>query len=179
MHFRTYLRTGPINCLAWVLYQQPPHRLYQFFAKRRPNDCNIFYFPNLGIYDRPVPAFATRVGGIKMKKIKPIRVSKTPPPGWPIEVEWKEIEKKLSKGLASKMLPQKASPVETVKHEICSHFIRYFNRAKMSQKEMAKQLDVTESRVSEILHYHHERFTIDKLLELLARIKPDVKVKVA
>jgi predicted XRE-type DNA-binding protein len=77
------------------------------------------------------------------------------------------------------MLPKKAGPVETAKHEICSLFVRYFNRARITQKEMAKLLDVTESRVSEILHYHHERFTIDKLLELLARIKPDVKVKVA
>lgn len=114
-----------------------------------------------------------------MKKIRPTRVSKTPPPGWPTEYEWKEIEKKLGKGLASKLLPKDAGPVETAKHEICSHFVRYFNGASISQKEMAKQLDVTESRVSEILHYHHERFTIDKLLELLARIKPDVKVKVA
>lgn len=114
-----------------------------------------------------------------MKKIKPTRVSKTPPPGWPSETEWKEIEKKLGKGLASKMLPEDAGPVETTKHEICSQFVRYFNGAKITQKEMAKLLDVTESRVSEILHYHHGRFTIDKLLELLTRIKPNVKLKVA
>lgn len=114
-----------------------------------------------------------------MKKVKPTRVSKNPPPKWPTEDEWKEIEKKLGKGLASKMLPEDAGPVETAKHEICSHFVRYFNAAKITQKEMAQRLEVTESRVSEILHYHHERFTIDKLLDLLARIKPDVKLKVA
>lgn len=113
-----------------------------------------------------------------MKKIKSTRVSKTPPPGWPSESEWKEIEKKLGKGLPSKMLPEDAGPVETTKHEICSHFVRYFTGAMISQKEMAQILDVTESRVSEILHYHHERFTIDKLLDLLARIKPDVRLKV-
>jgi len=114
-----------------------------------------------------------------VKKIKPTRVSKTPPTGWPSENQWKEIEKKLGKGLVSKMLPEDAGPVETTKHEICSHFVRYFNGAKITQKEMAKLLDVTESRVSEILHYHHERFTIDKLLALLARIKPNVRLKVA
>lgn len=114
-----------------------------------------------------------------MKKIKPIRVSKSAPQGWPKDVEWKAINKQLRKGLTSKMLVKNAGPVETAKHEICSHFIRYFNSASVSQKEMAKQLGVTESRISEILHYHHQRFTIDKLLELLARIKPDVKVKVA
>jgi predicted XRE-type DNA-binding protein len=114
-----------------------------------------------------------------MKRIKPTRVSKTPPPGWPGKDQWKEIEKKLGKGPASKMLREDASPVETTKHDICSHFVRYFNGAKITQKEMAKELEVTESRVSEILHYHHERFTIDKLLSLLSRIKPDVRLKVA
>ncbi len=114
-----------------------------------------------------------------MKKLKPTRVSKTRPPGYPDEAMWKEIEKKLGKGLASKMLTKDAGPVETAKHEICSHFVRFFRGANITQKEMAKLLDVTESRVSEILHYHHGRFTIDKLLELLARIKPDVTIKVA
>ena len=116
---------------------------------------------------------------LKAKKIKPNKVSKTSPPGWPTEVEWEEIEKKLGKGLASKTLPKDAGPVETAKHEICTHFVRFFRGAKITQKEMAAQLEVTESRVSEILHYHHGRFTIDKLLELLARIKPGVTVKVA
>ncbi|WP_374001689.1 XRE family transcriptional regulator [Bdellovibrio bacteriovorus] len=49
----------------------------------------------------------------------------------------------------------------------------------ITQREMAERLGVTESRVSEILHYHIERFTIDKLLELLAKIRPDVKIQVA
>lgn len=114
-----------------------------------------------------------------MKKVKQSRVSKTPPPGWPSKMEWKQIEKKLGKGLASKMLPQDASPVDTTKHEICCHFVRYFRDAKITQKEMAQKLDVTESRVSEIPHFHHERFTIDKLLDLLTIIKPEVKLKVA
>lgn len=115
-----------------------------------------------------------------MKKTKrSLKVSKNPPPGWPTEEQWEKIDKKLRKELPTKTLPEKASPIERTKQDICKHFIRYFNDAKISQREMAKRLDVTESRVSEILHYHHERFTIDKLLELLIRIKPDLKIKVA
>lgn len=115
-----------------------------------------------------------------MKKVaKPTKVSKIPPQGWPSEAVWKEVEKKLKNTLATKILPDDASPVEGVKQEICRHFVAYFNASGITQRELAKQLDVTESRVSEILNYHHGRFTIDKLLELLTRIKPGVRVKVA
>ena len=115
-----------------------------------------------------------------MKKPKKlVRVSKTPPPDWPSEDQWKEIEKKLGKELPSKVLPKNAGPVERTKQDLCSHFVLYFNSSKLTQRDLAKELGVTESRVSEILHYHHERFTIDKLLELLARIKPEVRLKIA
>ncbi len=114
-----------------------------------------------------------------MKKVKRISNSKVPPQGYPTEFEWSKIEKKLSKSLPSKILPSNASPVERTKQEICAHFIEYRIVTGIAQRELAKRLAVTESRVSEILNYHHERFTIDKLLELLSIIKPEVRLKVA
>lgn len=113
-----------------------------------------------------------------MKKVKK-RVSKNPPPNWPSEQQWEKLEKKISKGLISQAMPENPSPVEKTKHELCAHFVRYFNSKKISQKEFAKTLGVTESRISEILHYHYGRFTIDKLLLLLSKIKPEVKVHIA
>lgn len=115
----------------------------------------------------------------KSKKAIPVRVSKTPPPGWPSEKQWKGIERKLAKSLPTKAPPENAGPVEKAKYDLCEHFIKYRREEDISQREMAERLEVTESRVSEILHYHIERFTIDKLLELLTKIRPDVKVKVA
>ena len=116
-----------------------------------------------------------------MKKLtkKPLRKSKTPPKDYPTESEWSDVEKGLSKSLPSKMLPANASPVDRTKQEICAHFIKYRIATNVTQRELAKRLDVTESRVSEILHFHFERFTIDKLLELLNKIKPDLRLKVA
>lgn len=115
-----------------------------------------------------------------MKKVKrPNKISKTPPPGWPSEKQFKQIDKKLSNKPVSKMLPASAGAVERTKHELCAHFIKYRANADISQRELAHRLGVTDSRVSEILHYNHERFTIDKLLDLLAKIHPDVKLKVA
>lgn len=115
----------------------------------------------------------------KAKKSTLIRVSKTPPPGWPTESEWVEIEKKLGKTRPTKILPRDASPVDRAKHELCAHFIRYCQEKNVTQRELAEILGVSESRVSEIVHYHHGRFTIDKLLELLNIIKPNLKFKVA
>ncbi|WP_413577267.1 XRE family transcriptional regulator [Bdellovibrio sp. HCB290] len=116
-----------------------------------------------------------------MKKAtkRPYKISKTPPPGWPTEDQWKEIDKKLEKKPASKALPSDAGPVERTKHELCAQFIKYRRQEDINQRELAQRLGVTDSRVSEILHYHHGRFTIDKLLELLAKIRPEVKIRVA
>ena len=114
-----------------------------------------------------------------MKKAKkPIRISKTPPPGWPTETEWKELDKKISTGMATRV-SDATDPIERTKTELCTHFVRYFNAEKITQREMAKRLNVPESRISEILHYHYGRFTIDKLLALLSRIKPSIRIRVA
>jgi predicted XRE-type DNA-binding protein len=113
------------------------------------------------------------------EKKHPFRNSKIPPKGWPTQSQWKEIERKLKKELPTKILPKNANSVERTKQEICTHFVQYFNASKITQRELAKKLDVTESRISEILHFHHERFTIDKLLHLLEKIKPQITIKVA
>lgn len=114
-----------------------------------------------------------------MKKAKPNKVSNTPPPGWPTEGEWITIEKTLRKSKPSKILSPDASLVDQAKHELCEHFIRYCREKNLTQRELAAILGVSESRISEIVHYHHGRFTIDKLLELLNIIKPKLKIRVA
>lgn len=116
-----------------------------------------------------------------MKKAskRPVRYSKSPPSGYPSEAEWEKIEKQTIKAIGSKILPPNASPIRRTKQRICEEFIKYRHKEGITQRELARRLAVTESRVSEILHYHHERFTIDKLLDLLSRINPDVTLKVA
>lgn len=113
------------------------------------------------------------------KKIPPVRYSLTPPPGWPSEEEFRRIEKKLEKSLPTIIRGESATPVQKAKHAICSEFVKYANKTEITQREMAKILGVTESRVSEILHYHFDHYTIDRLLELLIKIKPKASLKVA
>ena len=114
-----------------------------------------------------------------MKKTRTVKISKTPPPGWPTKSEWIEIEKTLEKSKAIQIISSQTSPVDRAKHELCAHFVRYCQEKKITQRELAKILCVSESRVSEIVHYRHGRFTIDKMLELLNIIKPKLKFKVA
>lgn len=113
------------------------------------------------------------------KRYKLTKLSKTPPPGWPSEAIWKKAERKMKKSLATKILPANASLVEKTKQRLCEQFIRYIREHKITQRELAKRLDVTENRISEILHYHHEHFTIDRLIELLSRIKINIIFNVA
>jgi len=113
------------------------------------------------------------------KNMPPVRYSKTPPPGWPSDEELRRVEKKLEKMLPTRILGDSATPVQNAKYAICIEFVKYANKSDITQREMAKILGVTESRVSEILHYHFDHFTIDRLLELLIKIKPKAYLKVA
>lgn len=112
-------------------------------------------------------------------KVKKNRVSRASPRGWPTEKEWSDIERRLAKAKPTKVLPTNASAVDRIKHELCAQFVQYCREKELTQRELAKLLGVTESRVSEIVHYHYGRFTIDKLLELLSIIKPKLKFNVA
>lgn len=115
----------------------------------------------------------------KSKTPRLIRTSKKPPPKWPSKEILEEAERRMRGQIATQILSPNASAVEYVKHKLCEHFIRYLKEENITQREMAKRLDVTESRVSEILHYHHKQFTIDRLLELLSKLKPGITIKVA
>jgi predicted XRE-type DNA-binding protein len=116
---------------------------------------------------------------MKERNQKPTKVTPTPPKGWPSDKILKAAEKRLKNELASRALPANASPAEKVKQELCTHFIRYKQKEAITQRELAQRLGVTENRVSEILHYHHKQFTIDRLLGLLTKIRRNATLKVA
>ena len=112
-----------------------------------------------------------------MKK-KP-KTSKVPPKGWPNEEEWKNIEKNFKEESVYQILSPRASPVDKIKYKLCEEFVKYCNEQELNQRELATKLGASEARVSEIVHYKYQRFTIDKLITLLSIIKPNLKFKVA
>ncbi|MGE0633245.1 MAG: XRE family transcriptional regulator [Pseudobdellovibrionaceae bacterium] len=98
---------------------------------------------------------------------------------YPSEETLRKMDKKLAKVKGSASLPPDASPVDVLKHELCAQFVRYHREYEVSQRELAKIIGLSEARMSEILHYRHGRFTADHLMKYLAKIKPNLKVKVA
>ena len=110
--------------------------------------------------------------------MKPNKVSKTPPPGWPSEEEIRRAEKILEKAPASRMLPPNASMLEKAKYELCRQFVIFLREEGLTQRQLAKKLDTTEARISEIVHYHLDKVTTDRLVGYLGVIKPKATLKV-
>jgi predicted XRE-type DNA-binding protein len=98
---------------------------------------------------------------------------------WPSEETLGRLDKKLSRVKGSRVVSADADPVERIKHALCEAVVRYCQDHGLSQRDLAKLLDVSESRVSEMVHYRVEKLTIDRLVKHLAKLKQTVKVQVA
>lgn len=94
------------------------------------------------------------------------------------QAELAEARKLTRKSRGSHGLPANATSVEKSKYELCKQMIIYMQKHDISQRELAKKLGVSESRVSEIVHYNIRKITIDKLVELHERLKQSVVIKV-
>lgn len=98
---------------------------------------------------------------------------------WPSENTLKRMDKKLARTKGSQTLAPDADPVDHIKYGLCEALVRYCLDHKMSQRDLAKLLAVSESRVSEIVHYRIEKLTIDRLVKHLSKLKQKVKLQVA
>ena len=77
------------------------------------------------------------------------------------------------------MLPAKATPLDRAKFALCNQLLVYMRRNALTQRELAKQLGVVESRVSEIVHYRIKKLTLDRLVKYHQTIDPQYELKVA
>ena len=111
--------------------------------------------------------------------MKPSKVSKNPPPGWPPEEDLRKVLKKMEKGPFSRALPENPTAVDRFKYDLCRQFVIYLMERKLTQRELAKRLNTTEARVSEIVHYHLDKVTTDRLIGYLGIIKPKFTIKIA
>lgn len=98
---------------------------------------------------------------------------------WPAAETLKRMDKKLSRTKGSAVIPAEADPVERIKQGLCEVVVRYCQEHDLSQRDLAKILEVSESRVSEMVHYRIEKLTIDRLVKHLAKLKRTVKLQVA
>ena len=96
--------------------------------------------------------------------------------GFPSEKELAKIRKKLEKEPGTLMPSENPTSAEKLRWEICQEFVKFSNRKGLKNVELAKLLGVHESDVSKILHHRIEKMTTDKLLQLLSKIRPKLKV---
>jgi predicted XRE-type DNA-binding protein len=75
-------------------------------------------------------------------------------------------------------LPESASEVDRAKYQICQLIARYQREHALLQKDIARQLGVDESRISDILRGRIEGFTLDRLIGYAERLHPGLRVQV-
>ena len=98
---------------------------------------------------------------------------------FPSEQELKVIRKKMAKVKGSQGLPPDATPLDRAKYDVCEQILVYMKNKKMAQRDLAKALDTSETRISEIVHYRIQKFTLDRLIGYLQMVKPMLTFKVA
>ena len=98
---------------------------------------------------------------------------------FPNENELKKIRKKTSRMKGSQGLPPDASPLDRAKYDVCEQILIHMKKKKLSQRELASELETSETRISEIVHFRIDKFTLDRLIAFLQMIKPMLTLKVA
>ena len=100
-------------------------------------------------------------------------------PRFPSEAQLKDIRRKMSRVRGTAMLPPNATPLDKAKFNLCKELVTYMQKNDLSQRELAKELGVVESRVSEVVHYRIRKLTLDRLVRYLQTLDPDFALKVA
>lgn len=103
--------------------------------------------------------------------------------GMPSKVQINKALKKLRKveGTLAPPADPSADPsaLEKFRFDIQQKFVAYKMKMKLSQREMAKSLEIDEGKMSKILHNRINEFSTDRLISLYEIINPEVKLKVS
>jgi predicted XRE-type DNA-binding protein len=100
----------------------------------------------------------------------------------PSENEWTEIRKTATRHKGKKaagLLPPSASSLDRMKYDLCKRLLVYMRENQLTQRELAQQLGVVESRISEVLHYRIRKVTLDRLVKYHQTLDPKFALKVA
>lgn len=76
-------------------------------------------------------------------------------------------------------LPLGANEVDRAKYQLCQIIARYRREHDMLQKDIAQELGIDESRISDILRGKIESFTLDRLISYAEHLYPNLKVLIS
>ncbi len=97
---------------------------------------------------------------------------------FPKEKQLAVIRKKLEKAEGTLMLPEKATPLEKFRWDLCQKFVRYKRENDLTLDEIAEPLGIDKGKVSKILRHRIDEFSTDRLIGYLQILYPDTKLKV-
>jgi predicted XRE-type DNA-binding protein len=98
---------------------------------------------------------------------------------YPSKKKLAEMDKKLKKVDGTHMVGPSSSPAERFRWDLCQSLVRHMSENDLSQVELAKLLEVDQSRVSEIVHHRIDKVSTDKLIAYNEKINPSVVFKIA
>ncbi len=71
-----------------------------------------------------------------------------------------------------------ASKTDLAKYEICQLIAKYRREHNLMQKQIAEQIGVDESRISDLLHGRIEGFTLERVVSYGEKIYPALRIKI-
>ena len=89
-----------------------------------------------------------------------------------------EIESPQDWDNGSWSLPENPTPLEKVKYELCRQIVAYKQDNNLSTTEISQKINLTNSETQEILFYHIDYFTLDRLITYAGRLFSTSEVKV-
>jgi predicted XRE-type DNA-binding protein len=96
---------------------------------------------------------------------------------FPSRKEQEEVCKLLSTGDATRIIPRSASPTDKLKYIVCEKILEFKLEKKLSAKEFAEKLGLSEELTSKITRYHISKFTLDEVTDYLNRLYPILKLR--
>ena len=98
---------------------------------------------------------------------------------FPKKSELEKMLKQLEKVEGSLALRPDATPLEKFRFGLCQKFLNYQLDNNLTQRDLARILEIDDAKVSKILHHRIDEFSTDRLINLYMKIDPKVEIKVA
>ncbi len=97
---------------------------------------------------------------------------------YPSAKKLKEMDNKLKDIEGALALPKNATYAERVKYDLCKCIVTYVRIHRITQAELAGKLGVDPARISEMVNYKIDKFTIDTLLGYNRILNPEFEIKI-
>jgi len=99
--------------------------------------------------------------------------------GMPDEKTLAKMRKKLESVEPTLILPKNATKSQKIKYKLCEKFVEHILKTGVTQAELARTLGIDPARLNEIVKYRIDLYTIDKLIEYVELLDPNIDVDVA